>query len=51
MTPFIRKQHLSTKRHRRWRWNQLCFEFLDITLPLATKKALLREMKELVVVV
>lgn len=50
MTPLIRKNHLETKRHRRWRWNQLCFAFLDISLPLETKKAMLREMKELVVV-
>jgi hypothetical protein len=51
MTPFIRNQHLQTKRHRKWRWNALCFQFLDITLPLKVKKEILREMKELVVVV
>lgn len=49
MTPFIRNKHLQTKRHLRWRWNTLCFEFLDISLPMPVKKELLREMKELVV--
>lgn len=33
------------------RWWFLCAQFLDITLPRDTKKALLRELKELVVYV
>lgn len=46
--PATRKIHYETKRHRNWRWQMLCSEFINPDLHYRTKVEMLREMKSLV---
>ena len=46
--PDVVRRHGQTQKHSKWRFQILCTQFLDMTLPLPTKITLLKEMKEIV---
>ena len=42
------KRHHETTKHRTWRFQALCCEFIEIDIPLKVKIQMLKEMKTLV---
>jgi len=46
--PDVVRRHGETQKHSKWRFQILCNEFLDLSLPLRRKIELLKEMKQIV---